>query len=250
MHEDELQQIGLTEKEAKVYLTTLELGKATANDITRKSGLKRPTTYFTIDVLMKKGLMSSVHEGKKQFFMAENPDRLVDVFERKQDEMRRQGERLKKMIPDLKKLSPKIDGGPVVKYYQGKEGILTILKEALTWKDEEVCMIYPYDLSKKLLSADEAKELKLSNSNNKIHINSLYTSSEGDRESSPNSTRIRINEAEYPLDADVCLFKDRVRIITTDAHDEPIGIYIYDHKIAGTLLSLFKLAWSKANPHK
>lgn len=245
MHEEELQQIGLSEKEAKVYLATLTLGKATAQEVAKKTDLKRPTTYFTIDALMKKGLMSSVYEGKKQFFMAENPERLVDVFEAQQDEVRRQGEKLKKLIPDLKQLRPKTDGGPVVKYYEGKEGIMTVLKDALTQNDKDVYMIYSYDMAKKVLSPEQLQQVRLKYANENIRIKSIYTSQQGSREASPNSTRILVNSTEYPIEADVSIFDDRVRIITLDTNEEPAGIIIHDSNIARTLRSLFLLAWKE-----
>ena len=41
MFENELQQLGLSEKEAKVYLASLELGSTSVLEISKKAGLKR-----------------------------------------------------------------------------------------------------------------------------------------------------------------------------------------------------------------
>ena len=40
----ELQKIGLSEKEAKVYLAALELGQASVQNIARKAEVNRATT--------------------------------------------------------------------------------------------------------------------------------------------------------------------------------------------------------------
>ncbi|MDZ4385041.1 MAG: helix-turn-helix domain-containing protein, partial [Candidatus Moranbacteria bacterium] len=76
MLEKDLQEIGLNEKEARVYLSALELGQSTVQDIAKKALVNRATTYFVIESLMKSGLMSSFQKGKKQYFVAADPDRL------------------------------------------------------------------------------------------------------------------------------------------------------------------------------
>lgn len=73
IEEKVLQNLGLNEKQAKVYLALLELGKATVVEIAKKSGLKRPTTYVVLDDLKTKGLVSAVPEKKRTLFTAEAP---------------------------------------------------------------------------------------------------------------------------------------------------------------------------------
>jgi len=59
-----LKRIGLNEKEAKVYLTLLEVNESLPSSISRQSGVKRPTTYVILGQLQKKGLVSHVKKGK------------------------------------------------------------------------------------------------------------------------------------------------------------------------------------------
>ncbi|MDR3169460.1 MAG: hypothetical protein LBU27_07030 [Candidatus Peribacteria bacterium] len=47
-----LQQYHFTEKETKVYLTSLKLGKAPASSLARKSGIKRVTVYALLKGLI------------------------------------------------------------------------------------------------------------------------------------------------------------------------------------------------------
>ena len=46
MESKAFEYLGLSEKAAKVYVATLSLGTASIQQIARKSGLKRPTTYL------------------------------------------------------------------------------------------------------------------------------------------------------------------------------------------------------------
>jgi sugar-specific transcriptional regulator TrmB len=242
MHEDELQQIGLTEKEARVYVTALELGKATAQQIATKSHLKRPTTYFTIDALMNKGLMSSIHEGKKQFFMAESPERLEDVFNARQDDLKRQGEKLKALIPELKKMHPETSDAPTVRYYTGKDGVLSMIKDMLdVEQNEQIYMAYNADLIRDLLTTQEQEKIRFVRQQKNIKIRALYTSKD---ESLPNtdvSTRLRLNGVEYPLTADIAVYADKIRL--TSLEDGIVGIMIQNKHIADTLKTILRVAW-------
>ena len=67
MLKEQLEKIGLAEKEAKVFLASLELGSSAAQKIAKKAEINRATTYVIIEKLMKKGLMSSVEKGKRLF---------------------------------------------------------------------------------------------------------------------------------------------------------------------------------------
>lgn len=49
-----LQQYGLSEKEAKVYLTTLQLGSAPGSSIARNAGENRATVYTLLKELQKR----------------------------------------------------------------------------------------------------------------------------------------------------------------------------------------------------
>ena len=51
-----LQNYGFSEKEAKVYLTTLELGSSPASSIARRSEINRATVYTLLEELKKRGM--------------------------------------------------------------------------------------------------------------------------------------------------------------------------------------------------
>ena len=46
------ENLGLTPKEAKVYMTLSGLGSSTAYLVAQRSGLKKPTTYVVLDSLI------------------------------------------------------------------------------------------------------------------------------------------------------------------------------------------------------
>lgn len=68
-----LQNIGLTEKEAKVYLACLELGPQPVSEIAKKARINRVTAYDILEKLLKKGLVNFVTKEKIKFFNATDP---------------------------------------------------------------------------------------------------------------------------------------------------------------------------------
>jgi sugar-specific transcriptional regulator TrmB len=81
----ELQDLGLSEKEAKAYLAALEIGRATADQLAKHAKIKRPTTYMQLESLMKMGLMSTYEEDKKTYFAPESPELLKRLLTKQKE---------------------------------------------------------------------------------------------------------------------------------------------------------------------
>jgi len=119
-----LKDIGLSEEEALVYLTSLSLGKTTVLKISRASGLKRTKVYGVIDSLKNKGLMSIDLQGLKNAYVAESPEKLEITLERKIDE-------LKSQLPELMALHDLKGGESVIKYYIGLDSMKQVFFDGL-----------------------------------------------------------------------------------------------------------------------
>lgn len=128
MHEN-LENLGLSENEAKVYVAVLELGPSLASQIANRSKVKRPTTYLTLEHLKSLGLVSEVSDSKEKKFKAEDPDRLVKLTRRMRRKVVEAEIALEKILPGLKAIRKKTIQIPKVTYYQGIEGVKTIIEE-------------------------------------------------------------------------------------------------------------------------
>lgn len=67
-----LEQIGLKDKEAKVYLALLTLESSTAYEIAQHCEVKKPTVYVILEELRHKGLVLKVPHAKKALFAAKD----------------------------------------------------------------------------------------------------------------------------------------------------------------------------------
>jgi len=235
----ELSNLGLSEKEAKVYLAALELGKSPVQKIAQKAGVNRATTYVIIEGMMKKGLMSSYTEDKKQFFFAEAPEKLKILFKDQELALKRKEEYLEKMLPELKALNIEKEGRPTVRYFEGKEGLRAMAYELGSMQPGEVMkMMYSRDLLIKIFSKEELSQMVKTRLNQKakaeVIVNDELHEIETDAE------HFRLSSKEYPITADIAFFKDKVRIATLK---EPLfGLIIENKDVSSTLKVLFELA--------
>jgi len=110
-----LQNLGLSEKEAQVYLALLELGKSTVVQIAKQAQIKRPTTYLVLDSLKQKGLVSEIPEKSRTLYAPESPEALEQT--------------VKHALSDFHELLPVLKSSfsrgtkPTIRYYDDKDVI-------------------------------------------------------------------------------------------------------------------------------
>lgn len=119
-----LNDIGLSENEAEVYLTSLSLGPTTILRIAKSSGIRRTTVYSVIDALKVKGLMHIKPAGLKQLYVAESPDRLENILESKKRS-------LQKLLPEFTALYNLKGTESTVKYYEGLSAVKNVYETIL-----------------------------------------------------------------------------------------------------------------------
>jgi sugar-specific transcriptional regulator TrmB len=130
----QLTQFGLNEKQAIIYLAMLELGASSAIQLAKKTGILRTTVYDVLIELEKKGLLSQTKKGKKRLFFAADPENLEKILEEKKD-------RLQELMPALKSLMNTSGTKPVIRYYEGLEGIKEVYRDTLKYRGELVAYV-------------------------------------------------------------------------------------------------------------
>ena len=119
MNEDlvrQVEELGLSNKEARVYIANLMLGAAGVQQIADTSGIKRVTTYVILESLVNLGLVSQTTHAKKTLFNAEAPDNLQRLLEKREQSLRDQKQHLRDLLPHLKKLKTLTKTAPTVKF--------------------------------------------------------------------------------------------------------------------------------------
>ena len=150
----DLEKLGLSEKEAMVYLASLETGPAPVQVIARKAEVNRATTYVMIEALLQKGLMSTFDKGKKTMFTAEKPERLHRIVHSERASVDEKEQTIKKILPDLDAICAAAGERPKVSFYEGEEGLEAMRETIFDAKIEQMDDVISYDDLHHLLPAE------------------------------------------------------------------------------------------------
>jgi sugar-specific transcriptional regulator TrmB len=130
----QIQEFGLTEIEAKIYLSLLNIGEGTVLELARNTGIKRATVHFNVENLISKSLISQTKKNNKRILIAEDPSNLKLLITKKKSEL----EKLEKDLPSILSgfqsnlLDNKKGFTMQVKYFEGRESVKTIYTDALS----------------------------------------------------------------------------------------------------------------------
>jgi sugar-specific transcriptional regulator TrmB len=239
--EQELQKLGLNEKEARVYLALLDLGKSSAIAIADKAGVKRPTTYLVLSELARKGLVSVIPRVKKALYQAESPEKLSFLLES-------QRRVLKDIMPEL--LAHYKPGGlkPSVKFFSGTEGIKTVYYDTLK-EGKEILAFLGVKEAEESLKEFFLKEYGPRRAAAKIFARVIAPKTPEAKEYQKQDkmffreTRF-IDSKIYPFSIEKNIYGNKVAIIS-HARKEQFGLIIISPEIVRTEKSIFEFIWSR-----
>lgn len=240
----DLQNLGMTEEEAKVYLTVLELNGSYVSAIAKRAKVNRVGCYYTLDNLVKKGLLTSFAKNKIKYYSAESPRVLVNLMEEK-------FERAQKLLPELMSLTSSLAYKPKIQYFEGLQGIKTIFEETLNAK-EEIVGYTNLDELPKVVPPDYIRDYAKRKIEKGIRTRMLspltpqaleylkrYYPPEGGRDL---TEVLFINSNEYPFEYEMNIYDHFVSVISL-SKEELIGMIFESPLYAKTQRSIFNLAW-------
>lgn len=232
-----LKESGLSDKEAKTYLSALELGFGSMQEIAKKSGLKRSTTYDIVSNLVIKGIFAQTTKGKKKFYLAEDPERVFDLLKLRQ-------ENFKKALPELKSIFNRLTGKPKVCYFEGIAGLESIYWDTLESKTT-ILAYGAIDDMRQVMSPDFIKKYVEERVKRNIFERAIVPLTEESRKYALKNKE-ELREFHFVPKDRICfrneinIYNNKVAIIS---FTEKIGLIIESQKIADTQRAIFELAW-------
>ncbi|HPU95017.1 MAG TPA: helix-turn-helix domain-containing protein, partial [Candidatus Gracilibacteria bacterium] len=92
-----IKNLGLTDKETKVYISLIEVGPSVVSRIAEKARINRVTTYDILEKLKEKGFISTFTKQKIKYFSPTDPEIIANNFDQKT-------KAFKESLPELKRL--------------------------------------------------------------------------------------------------------------------------------------------------
>lgn len=120
----ELERLGLSRNEARIYTALLGLGSAKAGRVAKHASVERTSAYNALQQLLAKGLASYVTIGKVRWFQPAPPERLIEYHEKRVDEAR-------ELLPALQARYAESALPHNVKLYKGVKGVTSVLNDII-----------------------------------------------------------------------------------------------------------------------
>jgi len=248
-------KLGLSKKEASVYLAALELGEDTVQNIAKKSAVNRATTYVILEKLMGLGLVSSVEHDRKTKFIAESPSELSNILESEKREIEGRRTNLDEVMNQLMAVYNTKEGKPIVRYFEGADGLEALDRYGHDQfkKGSEMLSIAPVDLIEKQFPQRRKNALDY---RIKLGIKSrlIYTHADGELTSTTNEKELRegvfIPRSEFPLNATIQIYPGWGVKFFNFNEGRYFGVLIQSPDLADNFKLFFGLAWLGAKNRK
>ncbi len=248
MYEQQLQKLGLTAGEAKVYEALLALGSSTVGPILKKSGVAYSKVYHILNRLMDKGFVSFVLREKTRYFSAVEPAQIREHIERQEQQLAKNKEMFEKLLPELEmlKASGKKEEAQV---FIGEKGLMAAYDNLLrgSTKTDQGIFFYVHDKTyykraERFYIKSWSVVKKFGNAWRGV-ANQEFMKTKLAR-SYPSFIKQRY--VSFPLPSNIDVIGNKALI--TVWREKPIGILVESEELAENLKQYFEAVWEMANP--
>ena len=237
---EELKELGLSENEIIIYTELLKTGTTTANRISKLTGVKRSTTYYNLNLLLNKGLVSSIVQDEVNYYEAIDPKKIIRIMDEKTEKLSKVVEKL-----SLLKEVNKYEGG--ASFYEGKKGVITILNDILDEKKE----LWFYGSRKRAMTAlqNYPDNFVQKRAEMGIHLRAVM-SIEDKRDPSMNDKKVyalskmRFLESLKNIPTNVFIYGNKVAFMTSG--ENVAGIIIKNKDLVNQQRAIFDILWIAA----
>ena len=239
MNSSILEEVGLTQKESNVYLALTELGSSSASEIIQKTGSHRAVVYDLLERLIEKGLVGHVIKGRKKFFEATNPERLLEILKEKEN-------KVKSIIPELTELS-QFKEHLDVKIYKGKEGIKTVFEDIIRNKPGEWLSLgsggETYQLLTSFLDDFHRRRIKAKIKARGLLLNNKKSKIRGEKLAKMGLTEIRYLPRAFLTPTVINIYGDRCTLYSVTEDKIPFIILIDNKQLTKSFREYFGWLW-------
>jgi len=228
------------EKEAKIYLASLTLGRSKVSEIAKKAEINRITAYEILKRFVQRGIASSTTYNQVKTFSVIAPEILIKKMESKL-------KTAENILPQLSALALTQTKRPQISFYEGTEGIRTIYEDTLTCQDK---VIYNIANPQKLLETigqDFFKQYLNKRLKKKIKVLGLLPDTPENlkyrKEKISALREVKFFDAKkYNLPNEIIVYDNKVAELSFTSK---IGVIIEDADIAQSLKTFWQMIWDQ-----
>jgi len=236
-----LEEVGLSEAEAKIYLALIRLGQSKTGRIIDVTKLQSSTVYHVLGSLLEKGIVTYILKGKVKYFQAESPESFLTFLAEKK-------KKIENIIPELKDMEKLSRTKQNAKVYEGTKGIIAAFNDILdTMEKGEEYYFFQFPIeklqNKQVLLFLRNFHLKRSAKGIKVKSIASPECKEIMKETH-NLPKTEVRYLENPAPTVVVIYKNK--ILQLDWGDVPTAFVIKSETIYKSHKKFFLEKWKKA----
>lgn len=137
MIEELFTRLGLSSKEAAVYMALAESGQSAATVLSKRTKIPRATLYAVLESLVENGLVTKESSAATTHFRANSPEAFTRLIQHQRDEVEERGRAAKQLTEVLSSYMKETQYEiPKFQLFEGKASIETMLYEYLPlWRE-------------------------------------------------------------------------------------------------------------------
>lgn len=233
-----LKQLGLNDRHATIYLACLELGSASIQKISIKSGFARSTCEAVLKSLQEKGFVTSFQKKKTRYYSPEDPKKLLVLIQEK-------AKTLEEALPQFSARYFKGGVLPTVRLYQGETGIKNVLQEILAEAKDLVSFGSIDDIQAAL--GDFFPKFTAERIKKKIPLRVILRNSplaKKRQELGPQELRqVRLIPEEYECSSVTFIWNNKVAMCSLK--EGVVAFVVESNELANIQRAMFELIWNK-----
>lgn len=242
-----LKELGTTEGEANLYVTSLTMGPASIVALAEHLGMPRPNVYKVIAGLERLGLAKfSERKRHARTFIVEPPTVVLEKLRTKREVVAGLDQTLVGAMPNLLAMYHQGETPTKMKIYEGKEQWMKIFFQTLEEAKDTMSFFGSADAFINMISWETENEWIKERMKKSIHINVLLT---------PGNDALALNANDAhemrttrlfkgaPMETGVMLYANKAIFWQPKA---PLAMLIEDEFIVEMFASMFAALWERA----
>lgn len=237
-----LEQLGLSSNEIKTYLALIDIGKATASEISSRAQINRSNCYEALEKLINKGLIGKIKDEKKTIFESLSSKKLSEIYLENKSEI----DILSEELEQRRGISKEKKSAMIIEGYRGIKSIFEDILESLN-PNQEYLVFGATDVPE--LFENYINHWTKRRIQKKIRLRIIYNEDAksfiGKTKKLP-LTEIRVLPKSYSTPAAVNIYGNKTaNIVWTD---KPLAFLVENEDYTKSFRNYFELLWKIAKP--
>lgn len=241
-----LEEIGLSEKEAKTYLAILELGSTTVKPIAERADLQRTSIYNFINHLVDQGLVTQAKVRGRMHYQAVSPARLLEI-------QKERTKLLEENIPHFLSLFNASGKKPRIQYFEGATQMRQALYEEGRCKHKTAFLLPTQDLMEMIgvetMADINHRRVAAGVIGRSLRVRDKALPFPTSAQSTKNLLTVRITPSNYKSSMGVGLY-DTGKVGFFSSKNEGFAIMIESQELYEVMSTFYEMLWGMSEPIK